>query len=121
LSYREDLGDLTFDVVSLDKGTPIPVDRFGVLAQAFHTAGWRGHAFRIDSPGVYRLSARPWPDGAEVHLSYTDTGAIARWALGGILLASVCIVLMIVVISVMYKRPREAEGRPMEDPKPSDG
>ena len=104
LSYRDDLGDLNFDVVSVEKGTPIPVKRFGVLTQTVHTTGWRGHAFRIDSSGVYRLSARPWPNGAEVQVSYTDTEAIARWALGGILLGGVCVALMILLVIGMLKR-----------------
>jgi len=121
LSYRDDLGDLKFDVVSIEKGTPIPVERFGVLTQTFHTTGWRGQAFRIDSPGVYRLSARPLPNGAEVHLSYSDTEAIARWALGGILLGGVCVALMILLVIGTLKRPREVEGRPTEVPTPSLG
>src|SRR5260370_24638531 len=119
LSYRDDFGDLEFDVVSVEKGTTIPVERFGFLTQKFHTSGWRGHAVRIDSPGVYRLSARPWPNGGEVHISYTNTEAIARWALGGILLISACIAFMVLLVMGMFKRPREARGRPTEVPTPS--
>jgi hypothetical protein len=104
LSYRDDLGDLKFDVVSVEKSTRIPVERFGVLAQTVHTTGWRGHAFRVDLSGVYRLSARPWPKGAEVHLSFTNTETIARWALGGILLGGVCVALMMLLVIGMLKR-----------------
>jgi len=117
LSYRDELGDLKFDVVSVAKGTRIPIEPFGVFTQLAHTSGWRGHAFQIDSPGLYRLSARPWPNGAEVHLSYTDTEAIARWSLGGILLAGTCLGLMILPVIRLLKRPREA-ARPTELPTP---
>jgi hypothetical protein len=121
LSYRDELGDLKFDVVSVDQGRTIPVDRFSVLSQAFHTAGRCGHAVRIDSPGVYRLSTRPWPNGAEVELAYTNTEAIARWALGGILLAGGCIALMILLAIGLLARPREVDGRPTDVPRASSG
>jgi hypothetical protein len=43
-------------------------------------------------------------NGAEVHSSYTNTEAIARWALGGFLLGGVCIALMILLVIGTLKR-----------------
>jgi len=121
LSCRDDLGDLKFDVVSIDKGTPIPLERFGVLTQVAHTTGRRGHSFQIDSPGVYRLTSGPLPAGAAVSLGYTDTEAIARWSLGGMLVAAVCIALMILLVGMTNARTKEAAGPPTEVPKPTQG
>jgi hypothetical protein len=120
LSYRDDLGDLTFDVVSIDRGTPIPLERFGIVTQMAHTRGWRGHAFWIDSPGIYRLSIRPWANGAEVHLSDTNTQAIARWSFGGMLFTAVC-PLMTLIIFRIFRRAKESGSRPTEVPKASPG
>ena len=121
LSYQEGLADLTFDVISIDKGTPIPIERFGIVTQLAHTRGWRGHAFWIDSPGIYRLSVRPWPTGAEVHLSDTNTQAIARWSIGGMLFTAVCLTLMTLIAFRIFKRAKESGSRPMEVPKASQG
>ena len=59
ISHKDDLGALTFDVVSAKTGTSIPVAEFGVLARIAHTSGWRGYAFHIETPGVYQLSVQP--------------------------------------------------------------
>jgi hypothetical protein len=120
LSCRDDLGDLKFAVVSIDNGTPIPLERFGVLTQIFHTSGRRGYSFQIDSPGVYQLSSGPLPTGAAVSLGYTDTEAIARWSLGGMLVAAVCLGLTLLLVVKMIVRPKEAGAPRTEVPKPKE-
>jgi len=85
LDYKQELGDLTFEVVS-ETGEQVAVREFAVLTRLFHTMGRQGHAFRVDKAGTYRVSVRPWSTGAKVHLSYQDTQAIARWSFGGMLL-----------------------------------
>ena len=55
ISHKDDLGALTFDVVSEKTGAAIPVAEFGVVARIAHTSGWRGYAFHVVA--VHRLPA----------------------------------------------------------------
>jgi hypothetical protein len=111
LTYKQELGRLTFEIVS-PTGQPVEVKDFDWVTQLFHTQGWRGHAFVIDQPGAIQVTVKPWPSGAtgsRVNLSSTDTEAIARWSGGEMLLSGLsCAVAMMIFLPVLQAKKKAA-------------
>ena len=109
IDYDEDLGDLTFDVVESETGTPVQVQEFNLLTALAHTGGRRGHEFYIERPGNYELQVRPWPRGAEVIVSSLDTRAIALWSVGGIVLGGLPIGIGFLLLLFAIVSPRSKQ------------
>ena len=120
LDYKQELGPLTFDVTS-PTGERITVKEFGILTRLFHTVGRQGHAFHIDHPGTYQVSVQPWPTGAEVRLSYTNTQAIARWCFGGMVLPGLSCGLAALALLRMVRSRKKARSESTVTPDAAAG
>jgi hypothetical protein len=107
LSYKEELGDLTFQVVSEKTGASVPVEEFDFLTHIGHTRGYRGFAFQIDTPGHYQVSVQPWQQGYEVELGYVNTWALSRRVLAGLVLGAVGFVVPLGVLARIRKRSKQ--------------
>lgn len=104
ISYKDELGELIFDVVEMKTGAAVPVSEFGLLTEIVHTAGYKGHAFYIERPGSYQLSVWPWPQEAKLELGFSNHQAIAYWSLGGLALGSLLTGFSILLLIAMLHR-----------------
>ena len=120
LDYKQELGRLAFDVIS-PTGERITVEEFGILTRLYHTMGRQGHAFHTDHPGTYQVSVQPWPTGAKVHLSYTNTQAVARWCFGGKMLSGLSCGLAALILLRMVRSKKKARSESTETPDATAG
>lgn len=91
IDYDDDLGDLTFTVTNSLSTADVPVSRFGLLTELFHTSGKTGAWFEVPRPNEYLLTVEPWPAGAELFVDFRNTRAIANWHLLGIVVGGLMV------------------------------